>query len=295
MEEKDLIESGIDAANTLIQYLAKDAVGADFMNQYTTTRDVQKKAVERQKEILTNLISSSSKMEGNTKELQTMTEENASGLGNISDSINNLTSSISETEASYKKYTEKFQNIIEETRAINQFIVEIQKISNQTNLLSFNASIEAAHAGSAGAGFRIIANEVKKLSENTAKTTAKMMENLARLENSIKTMEEDTAKNTLALNQLTKNAESALKTYEEVLSKNEIASQSVENFASHITDNVNQINSIITNVQETEDINKETVNLFVDCASRNQMLFNDLYSFIYEIKAIFEELRKGHQ
>lgn len=295
MEEKDLIESGIDAANTLIQYLAKDAVGADFMNQYTTTRDVQKKAVERQKEILTNLISSSSKMEGNTKELQTMTEDNASGLGNISDSINNLTSSISETEASYKKYTEKFQNIIEETRAINQFIVEIQKISNQTNLLSFNASIEAAHAGSAGAGFRIIANEVKKLSENTAKTTAKMMENLVRLENSIKTMEEETAKNTLALNQLTKNAESALKTYEEVLSKNEIASQSVENFASHITDNVNQINSIITNVQETEDINKETVNLFVDCASRNQMLFNDLYSFIYEIKAIFEELRKEHQ
>ncbi len=234
-------------------------------------------------------------MEQNTQKLQSMTEDNASGLGNISDSINTLTSSISETEASYKKYTEKFQNIIKETRAINQFIVEIQKISNQTNLLSFNASIEAAHAGSAGAGFRIIANEVKKLSENTAKTTAKIMENLARLENSIKTMEEETAKNTLALNQLTKNADSALRSYEEVLNKNEAASQSVENFASHISDNVNQINSIITNVQETEDINKETVNLFVDCASRNQMLFNDLYSFIYEIKAIFEELKKGQK
>ena len=116
MEEKDLIESGIDAANTLIQYLARDAVGADFMNQYTTTRDVQKKAVELQKEILTNLIASSSRMEGNTKELQSMTEDNASGLSNISDSINNLTSSISETEASYKKYNEKFQNIIEHHR-----------------------------------------------------------------------------------------------------------------------------------------------------------------------------------
>ena len=122
-----------------------------------------------------------------------------------------------------------------------------------------------------------------------------MMENLARLENSIKTMEDETAKNTLALNQLTKNAESALKSYEEVLNKNVAASQSVENFASHISDNVSQINSIITNVQETEDINKETVNLFVDCASRNQMLFNDLYSFIYEIKAIFEELKKGQK
>lgn len=295
MEDRDLIESGIDAANTLIQYLAKDAVGADFMNQYTATRDIQKQAVERQKGILTELISSSSKMEINTKEIQSITEDNAAGLNNISNSINSLTNSISETEASYKQYAEKFQDIIEETRAINQFIVEIQKISNQTNLLSFNASIEAAHAGSAGSGFRIIANEVKKLSENTAKTTAKMMDNLSRLENSIKAMEAETEKNTLALSQLTKNAEMALKTYETVLQKNQTTSQSVEKFASHISDNVNQINSIITNVQETEDLNKETVNLFVDCASRNQMLFNDLYSFIYEIKAIFEDLKQGQE
>lgn len=293
MESKDLIQSGINAANTLIQYLAKDAVGADFMNKYTTTRDVQKNAVERQKAILTDLISSSSRMEENTRELQAMTEDNASGLTGISDSINTLTTSISETENSYRQYTEKFHGIIEETKNINQFIEEIQKISNQTNLLSFNASIEAAHAGSAGAGFRIIANEVKNLSENTAKTTAKMMENVARLENSIKAMEAETEKNTLALNQLTKSAEAALKSYEDVLRKNNTASQNVENFASHITDNVNQINSIITNVQETEDLNKETVNLFVDCASRNQMLFNDLYSFVYEIKAIFEDLKAG--
>ena len=120
-----------------------------------------------------------------------------------------------------------------------------------------------------------------------------MMENVARLENSIKAMEEETAKNTNALNQLTKNAEFALKSYEQVMQKNNSASQSVQDFANHINDNVSQINSIINNVQETDDLNKETVNIFVDCASRNQMLFNDLYSFVYQIKAIFEDLKKA--
>ncbi|MBQ1710127.1 MAG: hypothetical protein II032_03335 [Treponema sp.] len=293
METKTLIDSGIDAANTLIKYLAKDAVGADFMNKYSTTRDIQKEAVKRQKNILSNLISSSSQMEISTRNLQTMSEENVNGLNNISDSITKLTQSINETESSYRQYAEKFQRIIEDTRNINHFIEEIQKISNQTNLLSFNASIEAAHAGSAGAGFRIIANEVKKLSENTAVTTNKMMENVARLENSIKAMEEETAKNTNALNQLTKNAEFALKSYDQVMQKNNSASQSVQDFANHINDNVSQINSIINNVQETDDLNKETVNIFIDCASRNQMLFNDLYSFVYQIKAIFEDLKKA--
>ena len=292
MEQKDLIQSGLDAVNIAIQYLAKDAVGSDFMNQYDQTRDVQQNAVEHQKEILNNLISSSSQMEADTRDIQTMTEDNINGLNNIANSIHSLTESIRKTEDSYKEYAEQFKELIKETKNINGLIESIQDISQRTNLLSFNASIEAAHAGSTGAGFRIIANEVKKLSENTAKTTAKMAENVESLVNYITKLEEETNKNTQILSQLTKEAAMSLQTYESVKAKNTAANTSIENFASHISANVNQINSVIATVQETEDLNEETVNLFVDCASRNQMLFNDLYSFVYQIKAIFEDLKK---
>lgn len=292
MESLDLINSGLDAVDAVIKYLPKDAVGSDFMNKYAQTRDIQKKASERQKESLNNLIQTSQYMEQSTSVIQNLANSNVENLNNIYSTISSLSESIGKIESEYRKYATEFQVLIDETKTITSFISEIQKISSQTNLLSFNASIEAAHAGNAGAGFRIIANEVKKLSENTEKATNKIMNNVSILVDSIKRLEAETMENSSNLTMLTKKADETLKLYDSVRSKNSESNHSVEGFGVQIANNVNQINTMIENIQKTDDLNAETVSLFTDCASRNSMLFNDLYSFIYEIKAIFEDLKK---
>jgi methyl-accepting chemotaxis protein len=67
--------------------------------------------------------------------------------------------------------TETVSRLGESSRTIGDVVKVISTIAEQTNLLALNATIEAARAGDAGKGFAVVANEVKELSQETARAT----------------------------------------------------------------------------------------------------------------------------
>lgn len=68
----------------------------------------------------------------------------------------------------------KMSSLESKSQSVNNFIEVINGISEQTNLLSLNASIEAARAGDSGKGFSVVAEEIRKLSEESAAAANKI-------------------------------------------------------------------------------------------------------------------------
>ena len=74
-------------------------------------------------------------------------------------------------------------------KEIQTFAKEIQKISNNTNMLALNASIEAARNGEAGKGFAVVATQMGVLAGDTKSSSEKILDILKRFESDIKNME----------------------------------------------------------------------------------------------------------
>lgn len=109
-------------------------------------------------------------MEQAGKELSETVEAVNSVSHHINDKVQSaekLKSVVGEGEEQVQSTNEIIKSVSYDINGILEIIELIDQISEQTNILSMNAAIESAHAGAAGAGFAVVAEEIRKLAEST--------------------------------------------------------------------------------------------------------------------------------
>ncbi|GGO06353.1 methyl-accepting chemotaxis protein [Saccharibacillus kuerlensis] len=109
----------------------------------------------------------------------------------LSDFVSSIAAQSQQLAAATVEIKENSGRAVNDARAVNKVTAFIREISEQSNMLGLNAAIEAARVGELGAGFQIVASEVRKLSVDTKQATQNIEKALNNVQGSIIRMEQE--------------------------------------------------------------------------------------------------------
>lgn len=210
MHLEESAESVKNASETISGYsydISKvvEGINSDLENQASHAKE----CVERTG-ALSQEIQEMARIIGNIESGVHETEEM---IGNGVEKVQRLGKHAQQTTDITMEVGQSIENLKAETAVINKFVAMITEISSQTNLLSLNASIEAARAGDAGRGFSVVAAEIRKLADDSARAAGEIKSNVGHI-----------------ISKAQESVESAEKAREMVDSQTEVVGQVIEIF-----------------------------------------------------------------
>lgn len=181
--------------------------GETLVQELNEQRAEQHTVMEKQERLLEKMEEISVHVSADAQQLAHQSDTLATGSSTQAQSIQNVTSAVSQMRAHIEDTARQAQDVREESQAMSQqinvgaaqmkdmlqavdriresslsiekIIKTIEDIAFQTNILALNASVEAAHAGAAGKGFAVVAEEVRNLasrSSEAAKSTTVLID-----------------------------------------------------------------------------------------------------------------------
>ena len=209
-------------------------------------------------------------------------------LNTSANHLSELNSSFSNLEKTFNKSLATSEELDKNTKDIAQLVGVIENISERTNLLALNAAIESARAGEAGRGFAVVAEEIRKLADNSSKSTKDIIKIISEMQNKSNENKELILDSNKAAKASKESAHVVQNTFQEVKSNNHSTNLEIESTNSKITNLKQLVFEINESANSTKEASHDTLNHLKD-------LNRDIKTIDDKLKHISDEFEKTNR
>ncbi|NLC19223.1 MAG: substrate-binding domain-containing protein [Clostridiales bacterium] len=234
--------------------------------------------------------------------------DSAQEMGKVSNdgkiAIENLSENQHKNIEANNAITREIYNLLDKTKTINEITNVLYDIASQTNLLSLNASIEAARAGDAGKGFAVVAEEVRKLAERSRAASATINENISEINKQLSNLKNvtDDSKETfynqsLAVNKVIEAFEIINNYVDNFISSQQDFYEEVQSLTNEKERLIDSFCSIASVIQESSATTEEVASLTISQNSTANIIFKmaqDLSEKVGKIAKNSEKIKTKH-
>jgi methyl-accepting chemotaxis protein len=199
----------------------------------------------------------------NAEAIAAVTQMTVDSVGAGRDAINSVVGAMEHINDSTTTVQTTIQKLSHSSDEISKIVEMISGIAEQTNLLALNAAIEAARAGEAGRGFAVVADEVRKLAEESASSTQQIANLVTTIQGDMK---QAVSASELSSESVTSSMD-AVKSADAVFESIKI---SVESLAAGITEVSGSIKDIADGTKSMQGAMKDIADVSNQNASRAQ-------------------------